>query len=127
MLAKSTGGAMVKAGGSSWFFITADYTFGHTLERETTAFITAEGGKVVGSLSYPFPQTTDFSSQLLQAQTSGAKVIGLASAGVDTSNQVKQARMSSASCNPASSWPGCWPSSRTCTQSGSDRPPKAST
>ena len=91
MLAKSTGGAMVKAGGTSWFFITADYTFGHTLERETTGFITAEGGKVLGSLSYPFPQTTDFSSQLLQAQTSGAKIIGLASAGVDTSNQVKQA------------------------------------
>ena len=91
MLAKSTGGAMVKSGGTSWFFITADYTFGHTLERETTAFITAAGGKVLGSLSYPFPTTTDFSSQLLQAQTSGAKVIGLASAGVDTSNQVKQA------------------------------------
>ena len=91
MLAKSTGGAMVKAGGSSWFFITADYTFGHTLERETTGFIKAANGKVLGSVSYPFPTTTDFSSQLLQAQTSGAKVIGLASAGVDTSNQVKQA------------------------------------
>jgi branched-chain amino acid transport system substrate-binding protein len=91
MLAKSTGGAMVKAGGTSWFFITADYTFGHTLERETTAFIKAENGKVLGSVSYPFPNTTDFSSQLLQAQSSGAKVIGLASAGVDTSNQVKQA------------------------------------
>ena len=91
MLAKSTGGAMVKAGGDSWFFITADYTFGHTLERETTSFINAAHGKVMGSVSYPFPNTTDFSSQLLQAQTSGAKVIGLASAGVDTSNQVKQA------------------------------------
>jgi branched-chain amino acid transport system substrate-binding protein len=91
MLAKSTGGAMVKAGGSSWFFITADYAFGHALERDTTGFITAAGGTVVGSLSYPFPQTTDFSSQLLQAQTSGAKVVGLASAGTDTSNQVKQA------------------------------------
>jgi branched-chain amino acid transport system substrate-binding protein len=91
MLAKSTGGAMAKAGGDSWFFITADYTFGHTLERETTAFIKAASGKVLGSVSYPFPNTTDFSSQLLQAQTSGAKVIGLASAGVDTSNQVKQA------------------------------------
>jgi branched-chain amino acid transport system substrate-binding protein len=91
MLAKSTGGAMVQAGGSTWFFITADYAFGHTLERDVTGFINAAGGKVVGSLSYPFPNTTDFSSQLLQAQTSGAKVIGLASAGVDTSNQVKQA------------------------------------
>ena len=91
MLAKSTGGALVKSGGSSWFFITADYTFGHTLERETTSFVKAAGGKVLGGVSYPFPNTTDFSSQLLQAQTSGAKVIGLASAGVDTSNQVKQA------------------------------------
>ena len=80
-----------EAGGTSWFFITADYAFGHTLERDATGFITGAGGKVVGSLSYPFPNTTDFSSQLLQAQTSGAKVIGLASAGVDTSNQVKQA------------------------------------
>ena len=92
MLAKSTGEAMVKAGGDTWFFVTADYTFGHTLERETTAFIKAANGKVLGSVSYPFPSTTDFSSQLLQAQTSGAKVIGLASAGVDTSNQVKQAK-----------------------------------
>ncbi len=91
MLAKSTGGALVKAGGSSWFFITADYTFGHTLERETTAFVTASGGSVAGSAAYPFPTTTDFSSQLLAAQSSGAKVIGLASAGVDTSNQIKQA------------------------------------
>ena len=92
MLAQSTGGALVKAGGDTWFFITADYTFGHTLERDTTGFIDAAKGKVVGSVSYPFPSTTDFSSQLLQAQASGAKVIGLASAGVDTSNQVKQAR-----------------------------------
>jgi branched-chain amino acid transport system substrate-binding protein len=91
MLAKSTGGALVAAGGDSWFFITADYTFGHTLERETTAFVTAAKGKVLGATTYPFPQTTDFSSQLLQAQSSGAKVIGLASAGVDTANQVKQA------------------------------------
>jgi branched-chain amino acid transport system substrate-binding protein len=94
MLAKSTGGAMVKAGGTSWFFITADYTFGHTLERETTTFIIESGGTVLGSLRYPFPSTTNFSSQLLQAQVSGAKVIGLASAGLDTSNQVKQAHES---------------------------------
>ena len=91
MLAKSTGEAMVKAGGDSWFFITADYTFGHTLERETTGFIKAANGRVLGGVSYPFPTTTDFSSQLLQAQTSGAKVVGLAAAGVDISNQVKQA------------------------------------
>ncbi len=91
MLAKSTGGALVKAGGSSWFFITADYAFGHTLERDCTGFVLGAGGKVIGSVSYPFPTTTDFSSQLLQAQSSGAKVIGLATAGVDTANLVKQA------------------------------------
>ncbi len=92
MLAKSTGGAMVKAGGDSWFFITADYTFGHTLTRDATQFITAAGGKVVGENDYPFPGTSDFSSQLLQGQASGAKVIGLASAGTDTITQIKQAR-----------------------------------
>lgn len=91
MLARSTGAAMVRNGGDTWFFITADYTFGHTLERETSGFVTSANGRVLGSVSYPFPTTTDFSSQLLQAQSSGAKVIGLASAGVDTSNQVKQA------------------------------------
>ncbi len=91
MLAKSTGAAMVRNGGDTWYFITADYTFGHTLERETSGFVTSANGKVLGSVSYPFPTTTDFSSQLLQAQSSGAKVIGLASAGVDTSNQIKQA------------------------------------
>ncbi|WP_158742906.1 ABC transporter substrate-binding protein [Acidisphaera sp. L21] len=91
MLAKSTGGAMVKAGGDSWFFITADYAFGHTLERDCTGFVTGAGGKVLGAVAYPFPTTTDFSSQLLQAQSSGAKVIGLATAGVDTANLVKQA------------------------------------
>jgi branched-chain amino acid transport system substrate-binding protein len=92
MLAKSTGGAMVKAGGNSWYFITADYAFGHALTRDTTGFITSAGGKVLGDLPYPFPATTDFSSQLLQAQTSGAKVIGLSSAGTDTINQIKQAK-----------------------------------
>jgi branched-chain amino acid transport system substrate-binding protein len=92
MLAKSTGGAMVKAGGKSWYFITADYAFGHALTRDTTGFITAAGGKVLGESPYPFPATTDFSSQLLQAQTSGAKVIGLSSAGTDTINQIKQAK-----------------------------------
>ena len=92
MLAKSTGGAMVKAGGSSWYFITADYAFGHAMTRDTTGFITAAGGKVVGEVAYPFPGSTDFSSQLLQATTSGAKVVGLSSAGTDTINQIKQAR-----------------------------------
>src|ERR1700733_6610431 len=73
MLARSTGGAMVKAGGDSWYFLTADYAFGHALTRDTTGFITAAGGKVLGDVAYPFPGSSDFSSQLLQAQTSGAK------------------------------------------------------
>jgi branched-chain amino acid transport system substrate-binding protein len=92
MLAKSTGGAMVKAGGDSWFFITADYTFGKTLQRDTTAFVQGAGGKVLGSVAYPFPGTSDFSSYLLQAQASGAKVLGLANAGADTINTIKQAK-----------------------------------
>ncbi len=92
MLAKSTGGAMVKTGGDSWFFITADYAFGKALQRDTTEFITAAGGKVVGSVTYPFPGTTDFSSYLIQAQASGAKVLGIANAGTDTINTIKQAK-----------------------------------
>ena len=91
MLAKSTGGALAKAGGDSWYFITADYAFGTALQRDTTSFITAAGGKVAGSVKYPFPGTTDFSSLLLQAQSSGAKVLGLANAGTDTINSIKQA------------------------------------
>jgi len=91
MLAKSTGGALVKAGGDSWYFITADYAFGRALQRDTTAFIEAAQGKVLGSTAYPFPGTTDFSSLLIQAQSSGAKVLGLCNAGTDTINSVKQA------------------------------------
>ena len=90
MLAKSTGGAMVKQGGDSWYFITADYAFGHDLERNTTNFVKEAGGKVLGSVRHPL-QSTDFSSFLLQAQQSRAKVIGLANAGTDTINAVKQA------------------------------------
>ena len=92
MLARSTGGALVKAGGDSWFFITADYAFGKALQRDTTGFIEAAGGKVLGSVAYPFPGTTDFSSLLLQAQASGAKVLGIANAGTDTINTIKQAK-----------------------------------
>ncbi len=92
MLAKSTSSAMVRAGGDSWFFVTADYTFGHQLERDGRRFVEQAGGRVLGSVRYPFPQTTDFSSQLLQAQASGAKVLGLANAGSDTVNSVKQAQ-----------------------------------
>ena len=92
MLAQSTGGAMVGAGGDTWFFITADYAFGKALQRDATNFITGAGGKVVGSVTYPFPGTSDFSSYLLQAQSSGAKVLGIANAGADTINTIKQAK-----------------------------------
>ncbi len=92
MLAKSTGAAMVKAGGDSWFFITADYAFGTALQRDVTGFVTEAGGKVVGGVKYPFPGTTDFSSLLLQAQASGAKILGVANAGADTTNTIKQAQ-----------------------------------
>ena len=89
-LAHSTGGALVRAGGTSWFFVTADYAFGLALQRDTTAFVTQAGGTVLGSVKAPFP-TSDFSSFLLQAQSSGAKVIGLCNAGSDTVNSIKQA------------------------------------
>ncbi|CAM5773228.1 ABC transporter substrate-binding protein [Bosea minatitlanensis] len=89
-LAQGTGGAMVKAGGDTWFFLTADYAFGHALERDATEIIKKAGGKVLGSVKTPFPGT-DFSSFLLQAQASKAKVIGLANAGSDTTNAIKQA------------------------------------
>jgi branched-chain amino acid transport system substrate-binding protein len=89
-LANGTGAAVVKAGGDSWFFITADYAFGHALERDTTAVVQANGGKVLGSVKVPL-NSADFSSYLLQAQTSKAKVIGLANAGGDTINSIKQA------------------------------------
>src|SRR5215216_393943 len=90
MLANGTGGAMVKAGGDTWFFLTADYAFGHALERDTSAVVVKNGGKVLGAVKTPFPGT-DFSSFLLQAQASKAKVIGLANAGGDTINSIKQA------------------------------------
>jgi branched-chain amino acid transport system substrate-binding protein len=89
-LAKGTGLAMVKDGGDTWFFITADYAFGHDLEKTTSEAVIKAGGKVLGSVSHPFPNN-DFSSFLLQAQASGAKVIGLANAGGDTINAIKQA------------------------------------
>jgi branched-chain amino acid transport system substrate-binding protein len=92
LLGHSTGGAMVKAGGDSWFFITADYAFGHSLEEETAKVVLEKGGKVVGRARYPFPDTTDFSSYLAQANASGAKVLGFANAGVDLVNCVKQAQ-----------------------------------
>jgi branched-chain amino acid transport system substrate-binding protein len=89
MLAHGTGGAIVKNGGTTWFFLTADYAFGHALERDTTAVVLANGGQVLGSVSVPL-NNQDFSSFLLQAQQSKAKIIGLANAGGDTDNSIKQ-------------------------------------
>jgi branched-chain amino acid transport system substrate-binding protein len=91
MLSRSTASQLVRLGGKKWFFITADYVFGQQLERDAAAFVKSNGGTVVGRAAYPFPETTDFSSYLLQAQSAGADVIGFASAGNDTVNGVKQA------------------------------------
>jgi branched-chain amino acid transport system substrate-binding protein len=90
MLANGTGKALTKAGGNTWFFLTVDYAFGHALERDTTSAVTANGGKVIGGVKHPL-NTSDFSSFLLQAQSSKAKIIGLANAGGDTTNSIKQA------------------------------------
>jgi branched-chain amino acid transport system substrate-binding protein len=89
MLANSTGKSVVKTGGDTWFFLTSDYAFGHALERDTTAVVLANGGRVLGSVSHPL-NNQDFSSYLLQAQASKAKIIGLANAGGDTINAIKQ-------------------------------------
>ena len=90
-LAKGTGKAVVELGGKSWFFLTADYAFGHALEADTTKVINASGGKVMGSVKHPL-NTADFSSFLLQAQNSKAQILGLANAGGDTINAIKAAR-----------------------------------
>ncbi len=89
MLANGTAKALVKTGGDTWFFLTADYAFGHALERDASAVVLANGGKVLGSVAHPL-NTPDFSSFLLQAQASKAKIIGLANAGGDTDNAIKQ-------------------------------------
>src|SRR5215470_8722115 len=89
MLANGTGSALVKTGGDSWFFLTSDYAFGHALERDTMAAVERAGGKVLGKVRHPI-NTNDFSSFLLQAQASKAKIIGLANAGGDTINSIKQ-------------------------------------
>jgi branched-chain amino acid transport system substrate-binding protein len=90
MLANSTGQALVKAGGDTWFFLTADYAFGAALERDTAAVVVKSGGKVIGTVKHPL-NSSDFSSFLLQAQASKAKIVGLANAGGDTTNSIKQA------------------------------------
>jgi branched-chain amino acid transport system substrate-binding protein len=89
-LAVGTGGALVKSGGDTWFFLTADYAFGYALEKDTSDVVAANGGKVVGSVRVPL-NSSDFSSFLLQAQSSKAKIVGLANAGLDTTNSIKQA------------------------------------
>src|SRR6476619_748128 len=89
-LANGTGNAIVKRGGDTWFFLTADYAFGYALERDTEAVVVKSGGKVLGKVRHPFPGT-DFSSFLLQAKASKAKIVGLANAGGDTINSIKQA------------------------------------
>ncbi|MBR1146556.1 ABC transporter substrate-binding protein [Bradyrhizobium sp. AUGA SZCCT0431] len=90
MLANSTGQALVKAGGDTWYFLTADYAFGHALERDTAAVVVKSGGKVIGNVRHPL-NSSDFSSFLLQAQASKAKIVGMANAGGDTTNTIKQA------------------------------------
>ncbi len=92
MLAKSTGEAMARSGGDTWYFITADYVFGKQLQRDTSRFVTQAGAKVLGASVYPFPGTTDFASFLASARASGAKVLGFANAGTDLANSIKQAR-----------------------------------
>jgi len=89
-LANGTGKAIVETGGDSWYFITADYAFGHALEKDTAAVVETSGGKVLGAVRHPL-NNADFSSFLLQAQSSGAKIVGLANAGADTTNAIKQA------------------------------------
>jgi branched-chain amino acid transport system substrate-binding protein len=89
-LAVGTGGALVEAGGDTWFFLTADYAFGYALEKDTSDIVTSKGGKVLGSVRVPL-NSSDFSSFLLQAQSSKAKIVGLANAGLDTTNSIKQA------------------------------------
>jgi len=89
-LANGTGSAVVKAGGKTWYFLTADYAFGHALERDVSAVVNANGGKVVGTARHPI-NTSDFSAFLVQAQASKAQVVGLANAGGDTINSIKQA------------------------------------
>jgi branched-chain amino acid transport system substrate-binding protein len=90
-LANSTGKSIVESGGDTWFFLTADFTFGQALQRDTAAVVTANGGKVLGAVRHPM-NTADFSSFLIQAQASNAKVIGLANSGGDTINSIKQSR-----------------------------------
>ena len=100
---KTIANAIVKQGGDSWFFVTVDYAFGHALEQNASDFVRGAGGKVVGSTRHPL-NTADFSSYLLQAQASKAKVVVMANGGADITNALKQAR-STASTRAGSGWP----------------------
>ena len=91
MLARSSGAAVVQRGGASWYFVAADYSFGQQLVKDASSVVEATGGKVLGSTFYPFPTTTDFSSMLVRAKSSGAKVLALGNAGADLQNCIKQA------------------------------------
>jgi branched-chain amino acid transport system substrate-binding protein len=91
MEARSTGGAMVTAGGDTWFFITPNYAAGLAFQRDTSAFVEKAGGKILGGRLYPFPETSDFSAPLIEAKASGAKILGVSGAGIDLVNIVKQA------------------------------------
>jgi branched-chain amino acid transport system substrate-binding protein len=91
MLARSTGGALVGAGGDTWYFITADYALGHQLQKDTSGFVEKAGGKVLGASTYPSPGTTDFGSLLLKARASGAKVLGFAGQPFETHDCIMQA------------------------------------
>jgi ABC-type branched-chain amino acid transport systems, periplasmic component len=123
-LANGTGKAIVKTGGDTWFFLTADYAFGHALERDTVAVVLKNGGKVLGKVRHPL-KTADFSSFLLQAQASKAKIIGLANAAATPSTRSSRAP-NSASSRAASSSPGSSCSSLTCMLSGWKRPKASS-
>jgi branched-chain amino acid transport system substrate-binding protein len=90
MLSRSTGGALTGMGGDSWYFITADYAFGYQLQKDAATFVEKANGKVLGASTYPYPETNDFSSLLLKARASGAKVLGLANSVADTQNCIKQ-------------------------------------
>jgi branched-chain amino acid transport system substrate-binding protein len=121
-LANGTGNAIVKTGGTTWFCLTADYAFGHALERDTAAVVEKSGGKVLGKVRHPFPGQ-EFSSFLLQAQASKAKIIGLANAGATPSTRLSRPP-NSALCKVGRTSRACWCSSRMFTRSGS-RPPRA--
>jgi branched-chain amino acid transport system substrate-binding protein len=92
MLSKASTAAVMRQGGKSWFFLAADYAFGHAMVRDAMAFVTEGGGKAAGRIFYPFPATTDFAAYLLQARASGAQVLGLCQTGADTYNTIKQMR-----------------------------------